>query len=74
MDEIPNRTNMVLQFLRKRQCFAHQTADALSQCVVQTLDMETITMGESPVSHLSLVSEGFDDFFISPFVRSGEVS
>lgn len=39
MDEIPNRTNVIVQLFRKGQRFAHQPPNSLPQRVVDALDM-----------------------------------
>jgi len=39
MDEIPDRTDMILQLFGKRQGFAHQAADALPQGGVEAFTM-----------------------------------
>lgn len=39
MDEIPDRANVIVQFLGEGQCFANQPSNPLAKRVVQALNM-----------------------------------
>jgi hypothetical protein len=39
MDEIPDRANVIVQFLGEGQCFANQPPNPLAKSVVQALNM-----------------------------------
>ena len=43
MGKIPDRANLIVDFLRERQHLAHQTADPLAQGVIQSLTMARLT-------------------------------
>lgn len=43
MHEIPNGTNVIGQFFGECECFAHQSATTLAQCVVKALNMIGLT-------------------------------
>jgi hypothetical protein len=45
VNEIPDRTNMIRQLLRKRQGFAHQTRTALTERVVEAFNVSGLTTG-----------------------------
>jgi hypothetical protein len=41
VDKVPNRSNVVLQFLRERKRFAYQSPNPLSKRVIETLNVSS---------------------------------
>ncbi len=52
VDELPNRTNMILNLLRERQRLAYQSSNPLPQCVVEPLTVVCLPaiLAHRPVS------------------------
>lgn len=43
MNEIPNRTNVIGEFLGKRECFAYKTGATLTQRVIEAFNVGRFT-------------------------------
>ena len=39
MNKIPNSSNMVFQLFRERQCFSHQSGNALPQRIIESFNV-----------------------------------